>query len=382
VSWYHLIKNWNAFVASDGPMPHNPYPHLTFLFAAREITPILEKPVASVRESCRLCGVDDYDIKVVAVRDGVLGGAEHVIVPVGYKCLSRFKARQLHYALGFISDSPNVWILHLDEDAKVTSQTVRSVLKYIKDGGKPVANGPSFFPYDGGLLPFYTEAHRHWTFYWLKDQMDTSAVHWMNGSNMLVRSDIEHAIGWSFKNLEYSEDTRFAYEASKRFGDVFGWHGGVTIEKPPKDVMAVIRQRKRWFWGGLVQLRHASGKGWPRRLYSSLSWLLGFVLTALLLLGLLPFVHVPLVTLPFATVLGVPVVGILWLARYQLALYQNLKYTTCSNGRRVLHHLWLALLTPVVELICTVSVVLAVVWPPRGFYVTEKRGEEGCSQTC
>ena len=226
---------------------------------------MISESVESITNSCKEYNFTNYDIKVVADKDGVLQGAEHIIVPPDYVCQSGFKARALNYALKYTDNSPDIWTLHLDEDAKIVPQSITHILSYIMNGGHPVANGPTVYPYDGNLLAFYAEAQRHWTLLWGMSQMKTSFVLWMNGSNMLVRNDIEHAVGWDYKGLNFSEDTRFAYEVTKKFGKVFGWHSGLTIEKPPKTEMAVINQRTRWFRGGLTQFWHAPINRWPRR---------------------------------------------------------------------------------------------------------------------
>lgn len=457
LSWYYLLKGRKTYIPNFS-MPHNPYPHITFLLAAREITPLLSQSVNSIIESCGKCKFTDYDIKVVADKDGTLDNTEHIIVPEDYTCNSKFKARALNYALKYIPDSPDVWILHLDEDAKITPQTVCSIVNYIKKGGNPVANGPTVFPHDSSLLAFYAEAQRSWTYYWVKHQLESSTVYWMNGSNMLVRSDIEHKVGWNFKGCMFSEDTRFAYEVAKKCGKVFGWHGGLTIEKPPKGVKSAIKQRKRWFWGGMLQLKHMPKSHLPRRLYSSAAWSIGFILTTfipirllaltitsldmpsffsplasgwasspmivgftggllVLLAGFMPLMLLPILLLglimplldipsilpslansgvsitsifqiatyqivpldihsifPFLIIFGVSIPMIFWIARYQLGLYRNLKYTPCNIAAKFSYHARLLFLAPLVELICTVPTVLALVRPPRSFEITDKEG--------
>src|SRR3972149_4946663 len=221
-SWYHLVRNLRRFIAPAGKPPDAPQPKIIFQAAARSLTPILQKTVDSIRRSCAEMGFANYEIKlVVDSAESSIAGAQTILGPTDFTCKSRFKARALHYALGLLPNSPDVWILHLDEDALVTPQCVVSIVDYIRRGGKPVANGPSVFPYDGNLLTFYAEAQRQWTFYWLMDQQTSSTVHWLNGSNLLVRSDIEHSVGWDFINCFISEDARFGYEATKKLGKVF-----------------------------------------------------------------------------------------------------------------------------------------------------------------
>jgi egghead protein (zeste-white 4 protein) len=375
LSWYYLLKGWKTFLPWHLEMPHNPYPHIIFLITARKVTGLLEESVKSIINSCQAVEFIDYEIKVLADEDGRLDGVEHIVVPEDYTCGSKFKARALNYALQFTPNSKDIWTLHLDEDARVTPQSIRSILHYIKKGGNPVADGPTLYTYDGNLLTFYVEAQRCWTYFWVKDQLDTSRVYWMNGSNMLVRSDVEHEIGWAFKGCKFSEDTRFSYEVAKKYGKVFGWHGGLTIEKPPKTAGAAIRQRKRWYWGGMLQLKEMPPWRLPRRLYSSLCWLMGFVLTMFLPIGILNhFLPHELIStgLGFLTLGGISLAMLLWLARYQVGLYWQLKYTPTSQLGRIMYHLGLLVLSPVIEFICTIPTVLALIRPPKVFEVTDK----------
>jgi beta-1,4-mannosyltransferase len=376
LSWYYLIKGWKTFLPKRTKMPHNPYPHLVFMITARKVTSLLKESVESIINSCQEVEFIDYEIKVLADEDGELDGAEHIIVPENYVCGSKFKARALNYALQFIPNSPDVWTLHLDEDAKISAQTIRSIMHYIKKGGNPVADGPTLYPYDGNPLTLFVEAQRSWTYFWVKEQLETSRVYWMNGSNMLIRSDVEHNVGWDFKDCKFSEDTRFSYEVSKKYGKVFGWHGGLTIEKPPKTVGAAIRQRKRWYWGGMLQLKQMPPWRLPRRLYSSICWLMGFVLTMYIPVGIanhfLP--HQLVATgLSFLSIGGLSLAVVLWLARYQVGLYWQLKIDNPSPLKRIGFHAGLLVLSPIIEFICTVPTVLALVRPPKVFEVTDKK---------
>ncbi|OGO20809.1 MAG: hypothetical protein A2144_03390 [Chloroflexi bacterium RBG_16_50_9] len=376
LSWYYLIRGWKSFIPQCNDLPHNPYPHIIFFITARKITSLLDESVKSIITSCHKCKFTDYEIKVLADEDGKLDGAEHIIVPKDYVCASKFKARALNYSLQFTPSSPDVWVLHLDEDAKITPQTVRSIVNYIKKGGNPVADGPTVFTYDGNLLTYYVEAQRCWTYFWVKSQLEDSRVYWMNGSNMLIRSDVEHEIGWNFKGIKFSEDTRFAYEVTKKYGKVFGWHGGVTIERPPKTAGAAIRQRKRWFWGGMLQLKQMPAFRLPRRLYSSLCWFLGFVLTMFIPVGIANHFILAEELIPtgvgFLSIGGVSLAGILWLARYQCGLYWQLKYSQASWIKKFGFHAGLLVLSPIIEFICTIPTILALIRPPKVFEVTDK----------
>jgi cellulose synthase/poly-beta-1,6-N-acetylglucosamine synthase-like glycosyltransferase len=278
----------------------------------------------------------------------------------------------LHYALGFLPEAKDVWTLHLDEDALVTTQCVSKIIDYIQKGGKPVANGPSVFPYDGNMLTFYAESQRQWTFYWLMDQEKSGVVHWLNGSNLLIRSDIEHAIGWDFVNCFISEDARFGYEATKKLGKVFGWHGGLTIENPPGSLKGVLKQRTRWFYGSILNLRYVPRARLPRRLYSITSWIDGLILT-LFLLSIVSTIYPWQRFSSPIYVYGITLSSLLWLSRYQIGVYQNLRFSPLSKVKKFLLHLGIIPLAIVSDFICNLPTVLALIQRPKAFEITAKR---------
>jgi cellulose synthase/poly-beta-1,6-N-acetylglucosamine synthase-like glycosyltransferase len=191
----------------------------------------------------------------------------------------------------------------------------------------------------------------------------------MNGSDMLIRSDIEQSVGWDFPGLMYSEDTRFAYEAYKRHGSIFGWHGGITIEQPPASVRTIIKQRKRWFWGGLLQLPHAPKRVLPERIYRSVSWFLGFVLISLFPFWIvLDILGDPL----FPRGILVATSGILWFARPQIGFFLNESRGSMPTHKKILYAIALFITTPITTFMSSVSTALALLSPPEEFEITDK----------
>jgi cellulose synthase/poly-beta-1,6-N-acetylglucosamine synthase-like glycosyltransferase len=374
-SWYHIVRQLAGFIPPQAKLPPGPYPQIIFSIAARSLTPALKQPVDAIRNSCAAVGFSNFKIMLVVDKAGnPLEGAETLVVPKEFICKSQYKARALHYQLQHLPNSQDVWTLHLDEDALVTPQCVVSIISYIQNGGNPVANGPSVFPYDGNLLTFYAESQRQWTFYWLKDQEISSIVHWLNGSNLLIRTDIEHAVGWDFVNCFISEDARFGYEATKKFGSakIFGWHGGLTIETPPGSVQGLLKQRMRWFWGSILNLRYVPRARLPRRIYSITSWFDGLILTVF---AFFIVTHIyPWRRFSDAYLLwGLSITGVLWLARYQIGVYQNLRLSKLSRIKKILLHIGIIPLAPVADFLCNLPTLMALIKRPKAFEITAKK---------
>lgn len=340
---------------------------IIFLIATRDCQMLVQDTINSVHAACKVAGLNNYEVKVVTDADCKMQDAEVLTIPENYVCKSKFKARGLNYALSHLPNSKEAWIFHLDEDSRIVPQTVHSIVDYINKGGKPISNGLTVFITNGNPLTFFGEAHRMWTFLWLKQQLKTRPM-WMNGSNMLCRSDVEQEIGWNFGNM-FSEDTSFAYTAARQKGNIFGWHGGITIEHPASSIFQLWRQRKRWFYGGLIYWKHCPTNLKPFRIYSSTCWMGGFFLTAMYFMGMFGYYSV----LPvFVATFGVT--ALLWYARYQVGMYYMLKYNglNLSTTKKAAYHIGMLVLTPVVELLCTFPTILAVINPPKGFEVTGK----------
>ena len=371
-SWYHIARQAAGFIPPRTDLPPDPRAKVIFSIAARRLTAIVQSSVDSINKSCGDVGFSNYEIKLVVDEIGTkIEGVETILVPKEFTCNSRYKARALHYALRCLPNDRDAWTLHLDEDAKVTPQCVTRIVDYVQKGGNPIANGPTVFPYDGNIITFCAEAQRQWTFYWLMDQEKSSTIHWLNGSNLLIRSDVEQAVGWDFVNCFISEDARFGYEATKKFGHIFGWHGGLTIEAPPASVTAIIKQRTRWFFGSILNLRYVPKGRLPRRLYSITAWTDGLLLTLFLFVLVSGMQRDLWFSTPY-TPQALTATAVFWLSRYEIGIYQNLRYSSMSKARKVLFHLAVIPLAPFVDLICNLPTVLSLIKRPRSFEITAK----------
>jgi hypothetical protein len=141
-------------------------------------------------------------------------------------------------------------------------------------------------------------------------------------------------------------------------------------------VKGLMKQRMRWFFGSILNFRYVPKGRLPRRLYSITAWVDGLILTVFLFAFLLADIFHVNIGLRFSSQIIVDallVTGVLWLLRYQVGVYQNLRFSALSTGKKVLLHLGIIPLAPVTDFLCALPTVLALIRPPRGFEITAKR---------
>jgi len=75
-----------------------------------------------------------------------------------------------------------------------------------------------------------------------------------------------------------AEDTLFAINAKVKYGpNIFGWHGGVVEEKSPLSVSDLVKQRRRWFYGLIQNMKYFSRAEKGRQIIRVLIWTSGLV---------------------------------------------------------------------------------------------------------
>jgi egghead protein (zeste-white 4 protein) len=108
------------------------------------------------------------------------------------------------------------------------------------------------------------------------DFMHKGSPAYIHGSNLLIRSDVEEEVGWE-NGKTIAEDTLFAVSARTKCGsNSFGWHGGVIEEKSPLSLRDLVKQRKRWFYGLIQNLKFIPLKERIVQGSRALLWSLGF----------------------------------------------------------------------------------------------------------
>jgi len=189
-----------------------------------------------------------------------------VVVPAEYQTPrgTQLKARSLHYLVelrrqGLNRKPGRTFIVHYDEESVMPPAELRKLIHYLATVGKPLTEGPIFYPldyYDAAPICRAMEANRALGCYECREVMEAGIPLHMHGSNLVADEELVNEIGWDIGTLDgqpfIAEDFVFGVQAFLRYGpEVFGWHGCAMFEQPPFSLKSAFRQRYRWIIGVL-----------------------------------------------------------------------------------------------------------------------------------
>jgi beta-1,4-mannosyltransferase len=411
-----LLRNRRIFVETDLRRIHND-PEIIFQITTRSATrtPVVIRGVESIIESCSKVNYDSYEISVVTDdekdKDTLSNHkCEVIVVEKEYSTNAIKKGRALQYAVEFrrkcAKNSLKQWVFHMDDESCVTTQTVLSLLKFIRSSGTAVVSeGPIFYPLKfefANPLTAIAESIRPFTCYDCVSQMTNPPPLHMHGSNLLVRSDIEDMIGWNF-GPTLAEDQLFGYKVYEKYGPKsLGWHGGILLEQPPLNIKDHFMQRRRWVLGSLQNMNKFPIIHKFKVMFKLSTYFLGFIsgivsiflyfhLQFPKLLSLIPlhdiFSQTNIVsvgpklnevintlssesifnTLSNGTAteitIGLMLIFpyILWLFSYQMGLFLNLQYSEIASKKRVFMHLQTLVLSILIGLVETFPAFYAMI---------------------
>ncbi|MCD6037514.1 MAG: putative glycosyl transferase, group 2 family, partial [Nitrososphaeraceae archaeon] len=301
------------------------------------------------------------------------------------------------------------WIFHMDDESYVTSQTIMSLLKFIRKGNAIASEGPIFYPLkfeSANRLTAIAESIRPFTCYDCVSQMTNPPPLHMHGSNLLVRSDIEDSIGWNF-GPTLAEDQIFGYKIYEKYGPKsMGWHGGMLLEQPPLNIKDHFMQRRRWVLGSLQNMVRFPLIHKFKLMFKLVTYFMGFVsgvvstifyfyayIPKLLFvlsisisefnLDIISWFDIVMKTFSSEATMNAsinsspldPIIGLillfpytLWLFSYQLGLFLNLRYSKISLIKRVALHLQTLLLSVIIGLLETFPAFYAML----EYYIRDK----------
>lgn len=411
-----LLRNRRIFVETDLRRIHND-PEVIFQITTRSATrtPVVIRGVESIIESCSKVNYGSYEISVVTDDEkdkGTLSNhkCEVIVVDKEYSTNAIKKGRALQYAVEFrrkcAKNSLKQWVFHMDDESCVTTQTVLSLLKFIRSSGAAVVSeGPIFYPLKfefANPLTAIAESIRPFTCYDCVSQMTNPPPLHMHGSNLLVRSDIEDMIGWNF-GPTLAEDQLFGYKVYEKYGPKsLGWHGGILLEQPPLKIKDHFMQRRRWVLGSLQNMNKFPIIHKFKVMFKLSTYFFGFIsgivsiflyfhLQFPKLLSLIPLHDIfsqanivnvgprfseAITTLSSESIFNTLSNGtateitiglmlifpyILWLFSYQMGLFLNLRYTEIASKKRVCMHLQTLVLSILIGLVETFPAFYAMI---------------------
>jgi beta-1,4-mannosyltransferase len=302
------------------------------------------------------------------------------------------------------------WVFHMDDESYATSQTILSLLRFIRESNAVASEGPIFYPLkfeSANFLTAIAESVRPFTCYDCVSQMTNPPPLHMHGSNLLVRSDIEDSIGWNF-GPTLAEDQLFGYKVYEKYGTkALGWHGGILLEQPPLNIKDHFMQRRRWVVGSMQNINNFPLIHRFKMMFKLATYFLGFI-SGIISIILYIYFQVPkmipallssssstindinqTVSLDVATWFdklfnilssqsivhtltnGSPIevgvgtmllfTSIMWLLSYQVGLFLNLRYSKIGWPKRIFFHLQTLVLCLVIGLIETFPAFWAMI---------------------
>jgi len=341
-----FLKNRSIFISDEsGPTPHSPF--ITFQITTKSCPPIVERVVQDLRATCSSIGYSNYKIDVVGDACGTMPVPDDYSTPNH----TRFKARALHYAVEQRrlkgENSDKLWIFHLDEESFVTKQCLISILRYLeRPNPKPVAEGPIFYP--NGLettgISRFADSLRPYICYNCVSELRNGIPTYIHGSNLLVRADVEDAVGWDFGSYSAGEDGFFATQIWRKFGKVFDWHGGVVEEQPPLTVNDWVRQHGRWFIGSMQNMRFLPTRKKMEVLTQLIGWAASFPALIADAIALFFTQSIPILVEIFLMSMT-----LIWLQSFQNGMRFNTR--RLSPAKRLLIHLELLVAIPFINVV-------------------------------
>src|ERR671923_338816 len=403
-----LLRNRRIFVETDLRRIHND-PVIIFQITTRSATktPVVIRGVESIVESCQKVNYNSFEISVVTDDERDVDtlskhNCEVIVVEKQYSTNAIKKGRALQYAVECrrkcMKNSFKHWIFHMDDESCVTTQTVLSLLKFIRSAGPAVVSeGPIFYPLkfeNANPITAIAESIRPFTCYDCVSKMTNPPPIHMHGSNLLVRSDIEDVIGWSF-GPTLAEDQLFGYKVYEKYGPKsLGWHGGLLLEQPPLNIKDHFMQRRRWVLGSLQNISEFPIIHKFKVMFKLSTYFLGFIsgivsiflyfhlqfpklldllslqdiISHLNIVEIGPRVNEIIGTISAESIFNTLSTGtatditiglmlifpyILWLFSYQVGLFLNLRYSRIIFKKRVFMHLQTLILSVLIGLIET-----------------------------
>lgn len=373
-------------------------PRILFQVTTKGNIPIVQETVDRINSVCREIGYQKYEVWVVTDAQERFKDCRTMSVPLDYNCNAIYKGRALQYAAEIRKkekkNTEDIYVFHLDDESLITKQTLCSVLTFLEDNPSPISEGLIIYPVQKNekfRITHLIDTLRPFCCFECLDFMHKGNPAYIHGSNLLIRSDVEEEVSWE-NGKTIAEDTLFAVSARTKCGSSsFGWHGGVIEEKSPLSLRDLVKQRKRWFYGLIQNLKFIPLKERIVQGSRALLWSLGFYSGVVSIIALsIPqnmglgydrdYLIKPTFLIPQYMGLGHDldyfiktaflITTVLWLLSYQIGGFFNGKYLPLR--RRLLFHSLILVFSFFLGLIECATPILALISRPKTFELVKK----------
>ncbi|GMT22721.1 hypothetical protein PFISCL1PPCAC_14018, partial [Pristionchus fissidentatus] len=358
-------------------------PFVCFRVVTRGLYPRLVKEnIILNMETCKNAGMANFMFEIVTDNRLNLPAMQlvrEIVVPPSYETKSGalFKARALQYCLeeevNRLQDSD--WVVHLDEETLLTTNSVCGILNFVEDGKHQFGQGVITYA-NGEIVNWFATLSDT---YRVSDDLgklrtQLSIFHkplfgW-KGSFVVSKYGAERTISWDHgPDGSIAEDTFFALIAQQA-GYSFNYVEGEMLEKSPFTIIDFLQQRKRWL-EGLLLCVHAREIRLPHRIpLASAVYTFLFAPLMFLQVLLLPYLHFPRV-LPLEMIIAFLAAINIYMHVFGVCVSFNKKY------RKNFLLLFVYCIGSCITILFTVFIESAAVFlylfgPKKTFYIVQK----------
>ncbi|KAI6241634.1 Glyco-trans-2-like domain-containing protein [Aphelenchoides fujianensis] len=336
---------------------------------------LVRQNIAKNLQTCYDAGIENFMFEVVSDKPLVLcseARVRQINVPPSYstKTGAKFKARALQYCLeDNVSDlRDDEWIVHLDEETLLSTNSVCGILNFCVDGKHPFGQGVITYA-NGEIVNWITTLSDSFR---VADDMGKLRFQFnffhkplfgWKGSFVVTQVGAERKVTFDHgPEGSIAEDCFFSMVAY-RDGYSFNFIEGEMYEKSPFTYWDFLQQRKRWLQGIFLTVH---SKAIPLRCKILLALSLYAWVT-------MPFTSLQVLLCAIAPLPKYPLIDVLVAYVAAVNLYMYLFGVVKQNGWRLLLYSAGALLTvPFNIFIENVAVLLGIFGRKDEFYVVKK----------
>jgi len=370
---YFFVFSYRTKIISKPSKSKFNTPQIIFQITTKGNIPVVQETINRVHSVCQEIDYKKYTVWVVTDAQETFTDSRTIVVPKTYTCNAIHKGRALQYAVEVRKtenlNTKDFFIFHLDDESLITKDSLCNILSFLEDSPTPLSEGLIIYPIhekDKIVATNLLDSLRPFCCFECLHFMNKGQPAYIHGSNLLARSDVEQEIGWA-NGKTIAEDSLFAVIARAKLGEhIFGWHGGVIEEKSPLSLRDFAKQRQRWFYGLVQNLKFLSFRDKVSQSVRAIVWSLGFFSGSVSIVALV----IPQ-AIPDYLRIAFFITTFLWFCSYQIGAFFNGRYL--SFKRRAWFHFLVLASSFFLGIVESVTPMLALLKPPKTFEVVKKQ---------